>query len=86
MEKSAKYTVYNKKWNAANVNDKQLNFIKAAANEDTSRPTFAVEDDVLVRGADNGVEIHAVSLCELTRQTVSGEQAHGFHTRRREEK
>lgn len=57
-----------------------------AANECTRRPTFAVQDDVLVGGADHGVEVHAVSLAELARQTVSGEQAHGFHTRRRAQK
>lgn len=57
----------------------------AALKEDSSRPTFTVEDDVLVCGADVSVEVQAMSLVELARQTSSREQSHGFHAVRREE-
>lgn len=43
-------------------------------------PTFTVEDDVLLRGADVRFKVQAVSFIQLTRQTAPGEQAHGFYT------
>lgn len=48
-------------------------------SEQTEASTLTVQDDVLVRGTDVGVEVQTVSFVQLAGQTPSREQTHRFN-------
>lgn len=53
--------------------------LKRLESRKVGRPTFAVEDDVLLRRTDVCVDVQAVSIVQLAGQTSTWEESHRFH-------
>lgn len=53
--------------------------VKRPGEQRVSCPTFAVEDNVLLRRTDVCLDVQTVSFVQLAGQTLTWEESHRFH-------